>query len=510
MRRISATALLFLIACSGAGSVARDAGVVADGGLDAGMGVDGCADAGSVADGGADAGPPPPNTVWSVPMRYGFEGSPTLCDLDHDGHPEAVVPLENFTETVHTCDLLPLTYVAVLDATSGTTRWQTPDGMGGFAYPLCVPVDSDGIDDVIVAGRSGDVTALSGADGHVLWSMAQKNPGVLRIPPKHTGGTYSSVVQSSAPDVLFVTNGGGGSDSVPDVPGQLIAYGHDGSILATWQEPNSSEIYASPAVILEASTGDLLVAVGAGNEREQGSLHLVAYDPTTKTFTLRWSVMSACATGGFEASPVFGDIDGDHVPDVVDDDFCGTVHAMTLAGAPLWTATSSVVGGTANPLLLDLDGDGTLDVASAFQSVTEDGTEANPHSEVVGIHGPDGTVRWRHAIDGSAYASPVSADRDGDGIEDIWLLSVADQSPPIFRVVSGASGQTIIDESTGNSVGTPVLGDFDGNGIIDLLLTDLTTQVDGNILRLEFAGVPWTPAKSFSGFRGVNHDGYRP
>lgn len=449
---------------------------------------------------------PPASAAWSVSMQYGYEGSLALCDLDGDGSLELIAPLTSFFG-----DLRPDSYVMVLDARSGATRFETGADIGGFAYPFCVDVDDDGVKDVIVAGRSGDLWALSGTDGAALWSMAQRNPGVL------AGNTYASAAEAGAFATLFVTAGGGGNPEIdqPDVPGVVVAYDRSGTVLGTYRPPGDPEIYSSPAVVREA--GALLVAVGTGGERLRGDLHLLVWDETGAEFTSRWAVPSSCATGGFVASPVFGDLTGDDVPEVVATDFCGRVYAVDLAGTVLWTYDSDVAYGSANALLADLTGDGVLDVVAAFESLNFSSfaeTSADPHSRVVALAGLAGTRLWQERMNQLILASPLSADFDGDGTEDVWVLGATlpfEELTPELRVMSGAGGAALYTAAIGNMVGTPVLGDVDADGALDVFVTELPApRQPGVALRLEFDGVAYDPAASFSGFRGQpDHDGAR-
>ncbi len=436
------------------------------------------------------------------------EGSPTLCDLDHDGRPELIVPMAPPRPSSGR--------VIVFDGASGAVRWKTPLGTSDFAAPYCIDVDGDDVDDVLVGGRSGDIVAYSGADGKALWVLSQADPLFLAA-----GNTYAIVAESASSELLFVSKGGGGvpqgdAGVRPDVPGRLMVVSKLGAVLSTWMEPSSAEIYSAPAVV-RAPTGELLVALGSGGERKSGSLHLLEVDETAMTLSSRGSVPSACSTGGFVSSPMFGDVTGDGSPDVVDIDYCGTVHVMGLDGIERWTFAADVPFGTANVVLADLTGDGTLDVIAAFESLNfsfPETTSDNPRSKIVALRGTDGTPLWQHDTTLWVFSSPVTADFDGDGTEDVLLLAPGSvlQTSAELTVLAGDTGAVLYSAPLGDTVGTPVVADVDEDGHLDVFFTEMTSDRQKvRAVRLEFCGRPFVPAKSESGFRGFPvHDGYRP
>jgi hypothetical protein len=154
--------------------------------------------------------PPPtdPTEDYTVPTgdlvawarkvsNAGFECSATHCDLDNDGKLEGIVP-------VAVVDHPELSYMMVLEGQSGDIRWQSEMGSGGYAYPLCVDVNADGVLDVITGGRTRDIQGLSGVDGQQLWRFAQINPDVLE------GNTHAPVAETANPSTFFFATGGGG------------------------------------------------------------------------------------------------------------------------------------------------------------------------------------------------------------------------------------------------------------------------------------------------------------
>ena len=451
-----------------------------------------------------------PPVVWETEIPSGFEGSPTYCDLDGDGLREAVVP-------VAPTDHPELSFLQVVNPLTGEALFRSEDGAASFAYPLCVDVDRDGILDLITGGRTRDIVALSGADGTRLWAASALHPDFP------FANTYTAVATRA--DYFVVTTGGGTPAGEPDrYPGHLLVMGRDGALLAEWEEPNQVEVYSSPA-ILEREDGTNLIAVGSGGEELAGNLYLLAYDPLSNEIREVAAAPSGCDSGGFISSPTFGDIDGDGEPEVVGTDWCGQVIALSLEGEVLWTATTSHPYTTGNPLLSDLDNDGIFDVvvtSGEFNwSLME--TWGNRASSVAALSGLSGEALWNIEVEKYLWASPVSADYNGDFVEDVWVIGadIADDfgtppPSPLF-VLDGRSGETLLSVESFSAMGTPLLDDIDGNGTLDLLIMDApfsatafgTGFVPGTLSLIEFPGVPFDAGASFSGFRGPAHDGYR-
>lgn len=436
--------------------------------------------------------------AWSQRAAANDEGSHTLCDLDRDGRLEVIL-------NVSVADQPGEGYLLVADAITGEPLWQTRDGTSSFAYPYCTDTNGDGVDDVLVGGRITDVVAFNGVNGARLWSLEENAPNL------DWGDTLSVVSTSPTDPVLFVTTGGYPTGGGPfrRVPATLIAFDRSGAILTTWTEPEGRETYSSPAV-LELPGGERLIAFGTGGETLAGHLRLLTYDPTMQELTPVAAIPSACEDGGFIASPVFGDLDGDGTPEVVDLDFCGTVHAARLDGTTLWTRTSTTLYGTANPLLADLDGDEAYDVVAAFASTNFSipATFMNPTSEVIALSGRSGDRLWSWRTPSSLFSSPVSADLDLDDIEDIWLVHTRLEKT---TVLSGTTGQVAFELPYGNSSATPVLADVDDDCDLDFFVTSMTRPMDTRCdeLRLTFPGRP-VRGGSWSGFRGWPvHSGHR-
>jgi len=484
------------------------------------------ATAAAVACSSSPSSSPAPAVAWQTPQTSGVSGSPSVCDLDHDGRPEAIVPISAQVPVPG--------YVVVLDGATGKERWRTAEPANYFPAPYCVDVNADGVDDVLVSKTTGDkvhvtardLLALDGSTGAVLWSFEANNPSVL------AGNVYSVVSESKDADVLFVTDGGDQyAENDPNVgrtPGHVIAFDRGGRMLARWSEPDAREVYSS-GVVTRRRDGVLIVAVGTGGETTDGALYLLSYDAAGARFDVAARVASSCPVGGFVASPVAGDVTGDGEMEFVAADYCGVTTVVDARGETVWSSPpADPPFALANPVLADLDADGKLDVAvaySGFDPPHEAQTIQVADSLVVALRGTDGRPLWRSPVHGIVTGSPATADIDHDGVEDVLVLSwrlptwrpKGEAPPPASHPatghsiwLSGRDGHVLVDDPTGNMWGSPLVGDLDRDGSLDVLFTDLSfASQQGTVALMNFPGVAFTATASYSGFRGATHDGCR-
>jgi PQQ-like domain len=473
----------------------------------------------SAADSGRGAAISKSNLVSSFAVAWtlgedpgtGFEGSPTYCDLDGDGQDEAIVAVGSGTAPMP----LDPAYVEAVDPRTGTRLWRSAQGDAGFAAPLCRDVDGDGVLDVLTGGGFSDVRALSGVDGTVVWSLKALNPGEI----EDGANTYSPVSTPERPGLIFVTTGGdvdaGGG---PRRPSAVLAVNLHGTVLARWDEPNQAETYTSPAVkAIGLHHRNFLVVVGSGGETLPGSLHFLLYNTVLKHFFHFAEIPSSCETGGFVASPVLGDVTGDHfaIPEVVAVDMCGSVAAFNILGQEIWRQATTWPYTIGNPLLTDVNADGVLDVALCSTAVNPSRPEtfALTDAALDTFDGASGAPVWSSPLKLPTFSTPAAADVDGDGVQDIWVATFHFFLPSELTVYSGADGSELVAYGSVSWAGSPILNDADGDGSIDALVMDAPPAFGPpfppvSTILLNLPGVAIDP-DAWSGFRGPDHDGYR-
>ena len=234
-------------------------------------------------------------------------------------------------------------------------------------------------------------------------------------------------------------------------------------------------------------------------------------DPDFTAEPIPFPVNEPVRTSGYNA-PSFGDVDGDGDLDLLVGVLGGAFNAnATTADNLLFLEqdeegrfqlrtrrylTQIDVGSESVPAVLDLDGDGDLDLLLANRIEPADlSTSAIHVFENVG-GAADPAFRRAGTLDvGLGYhQAPAFGDLDSDGFPDLILGNWRDQLR-YYRNVGGAAGVRfeLVDSAlvtlTRGSNATPTLGDLDGDGLLDLLVG----EASGALNYYRNVGTPRTP-----------------
>ena len=191
------------------------------------------------------------------------------------------------------------------------------------------------------------------------------------------------------------------------------------------------------------------------------------------------------------AAPALGDLDGDGDLDMLVGDASGAVHLALNIGtteAPVFVTmpdafygAPSVAAGAASPALVDLNGDGLLDLVVGdaagalhlFEN-TRGGPVGPLFQEAIGAANPfDGVIL-------DVNATPTFGDIDGDGDQDMlvgglggglrYFENTGSAATPQFVEQTGATNP--FDGLSAANDSAPVLVDLDGDGDLDLYIGD--------------------------------------
>ncbi len=341
-------------------------------------------------------------------------------------------------------------------------------------------------------GSAGTVDITEGCDGTVVVDTGKvADPWAVRVlwsyvaPATSVG--YSGSVAMPAVANLDDDNGDGATDDLdqPDVVVVLLAGGLVAIDGATGVEKwriggidgeagvvvGDVDADGSPDIIT-GTTGRRVVALEADG-------------------TLKWTADTAGSPFHF-VQPVLADLDGDGLPEVLDDDMVFNGADGTLKFGLYQAITSSTFR---MPAVGDFDQDGDQEIAFAGKLFDSDGTElwdggiahwyglwpvviqadTDDEAEIafvgqtLGLFDADGTLRFEVAYDNRTNPGPPCAgDFDGDGAAEIVFAS--EDTLYQYGLDGAERWRTTIEDSSGLSACSG--WDVDNDGALEILYAD--------------------------------------
>lgn len=214
--------------------------------------------------------------------------------------------------------------------------------------------------------------------------------------------------------------------------------------------------------------------------------------PQLRTEPTRFPAQAPIVTSGYNA-PAFGDLSGNGRPDLIVGVLGGAydpirtsidnLHYLEAGTSGQYTHRTAQllpmidVGSETIPALVDLDGDGDLDLLLANKIDPADRQTSRLYwFENVGTReAPRFAMRGALPLRGRYHYAPTFGDLDGDGHPDMLLGSFG-ASVAWYRMIPAAGGprfelaDSALVTITRGSNTTPTLGDLDGDGLLDLVI----------------------------------------
>ena len=276
---------------------------------------------------------------WPQTTDDAIYATPAAADLDEDGDLEVVA-----------CSRDGQTYAWHHDG-SLVSGWPRPTDACD-ASPLLVNLDGDGEREVVVAGRTGRVSAFR-PDGSPMsgWPITVSGKFVASPAAGDLDGDGVPEIVAAAEDAVYV-------------------WRPDGTPAPGWPQTGlAGDIVSSPALADLDGDGSLEIILAGGSQ----VVYAWHYDGTPVD---GWGNAKAPVV---RSSPVVGDIDGDGDLEVLlaggDDD--GGIYAWHSDGTPVEDWPRSIPTRDApwpdwdrrcSPVLVDVDGDGDLEVGLGVET----------------------------------------------------------------------------------------------------------------------------------------------
>ncbi|WP_369178909.1 FG-GAP-like repeat-containing protein [Candidatus Thiodubiliella endoseptemdiera] len=437
---------------------------------------------------------------YSSPV--GDYSSPVLADIDGDGDLDLVVGEQNGTlkyyynqqpSSVDTQAPTPIT-------TNPWTLSDIPAGQSAFKTGDVISLTLTMSETLKLNNTTDSKVVIAGKD-FVLDKTASTTAGDKKLVFKYSVQAGDSIaatdfdIDNPTSDITL--------NNITDVAGNAPVFTADRVVLAKTKLEYIEKIGSGnnpfegidvgnvsvPILADIDGDGDLDLVVGEGN----GTLKYYQNTGTTSSPAYEAKTVGSNPFNGIDVvffpKPTLADIDGDGDLDLVVGENDGTLKYYQNTGTtsnPAYEAKTGDsnpfngidAGYSSSPILVDIDGDGDLDLVVGENNGTlkyyqNKGTTSNPAYEA-----KTGDSNPFNGIDAGYSSSPILADIDGDGDLDLVVgefngtlkhyQNTGTTSNPAYEVKTGGSNP--FNSIDVGRYSAPVLADIDGDGDLDLVV----------------------------------------
>lgn len=450
----------------------------------------------------------------------GTFSSPRVSDLTGDGVKDIILGAGR--EEFIPCD----SAVIALDGTTGDVLWHVGASDQIFGSASLLDLTADGIMDVIINGRSAELKAINGATGEVIWDFASSlkgkkpretgwynfyNPQVI---PDQNGDGIAEILVSNGGDVLV-------EPYDPNRPaGKLVVIDPmTGQVLAQAEMPDGKETYLSVAVRIGEEGNHVLF--GTGGETIGGNLYVATLDQVLAGDLTDAILLASSENKGFIAPPVWVDITGDGIQDIIASAVDGRVLAFDgQSYDSLWTA---IMSGTEAYSSLTVGYFTEDSIPDFFTSVVQGVWPKLEWNRQFMIDGSDGRIAFMDSLGFYQTSSAIATDLTGNGRDEV-LMSLNYQvlnelqqkffyNVPVIIKFDDNQVIRFMEPFEGSNISsTPWIGDLDDNGKIDIIYvrgTNLrhTYTFDGMTVHRFSTDVQVQQKTTWGAYMGSNYDG---
>jgi outer membrane protein assembly factor BamB len=469
-----------------------------------------------------------PSENWMMHFKgIGTGSSPRMADLNNDGVLDVVLGAGGAEN--QPCD----TAVIAMDGATGKVLWHVSGRNQVVGSPLFYDVTGDGVPDVFIGGRTAEFIAVNGASGEVLWRFF---PDDYNVNPADSG-IYNFYNPQLIPDQdgdgkkdLLVSNGGDYTVKAHDPrrpAGKLMVISSgSGEIITEVTVPDGRETYMSVVKVSLRNNNTEDVIFGTGGETIGGNLYRTTLDAILKGDISSAVVLATGKHKGFIAPPALADLTGDGIYDIIVNAVDG--RTMAIDGATdslLWSVRVPDTEIYSSPAIGYFNEDEVPDV---FTNYSIGVWPMIKRSTQRMLDGKTGKVLSTDTVGIFSYASPVVADFNTDGFDDVLLsinslirlnlynynkihisqLTVFD----FHKDVKYQVGDTLFGS---NVASTPWLGDTDGDGKLDIVTSTIELNGQRNEidlptnLRVFHLKTPYPASNDikWGSYMGSNYDG---
>jgi outer membrane protein assembly factor BamB len=460
---------------------------------------------------------------WAKELSgVGTCSSPRVTDLNGDGTGDIIIGAGR--EEFKKCD----SAIIALDGKTGEIIWKLPAVDQIFGSAGLKDITGDGVMDIFISGRSSEFQVINGKTGALIWKF--DDPDKKKSWNKRTWFNFYNpqfVPDQNGDGVedILISNGGNVRKKPYD-PNRPVGYlvimnSLTGAVIAKAPMPDGRETYMSVAAVKSMDGNDINVIYGSGGETIGGHLYVTKLSDIMKGDISRSVVLDSSKTKGFIGPPVWIDINGDKVPDIVANSVDGRMLAFDGATyKKLWQVSmpNTEVYSSIAPGFFNRDS-----VPDFFVSYGQGVWPDLEWSKQFMINGATGKVEYVDSLGFYQTSTPVVADFTQDGVDDALLVVNYVETDELFRkffhnmlVVIDFTKNEITkfnENSNGHNLSTtPWIGDLDNDHNLDIIYshgTNLhhTYTFDGMKVERIDTKIPIRKAIKWGAYMGSNFDG---
>jgi len=455
--------------------------------------------------------------------------SPRPIDINQDG-------ILDFVLGVGKEELMPSdTGIIALDGRNGEMIWFSPSKDQIVGSPLFIHINGDSVPDIVIGGRDGELRALNGKNGQVLWRYFDENDYETRGDTAFLNFYNSQIVgdvnQDEVPDLLISY---GGLASIPYYEpnrpaGKLMLLNsHTGKALAEAVTPDSQETFMSPLCVDLDQDGNKELLFGTGGETYKGNFYIAKLEDLIAGDLSNAVCLIEGKRRGFIAPPIVAHLNRDQVQDIVVNAVEGRVVALDgFTFDEIWSVDIPHTEVYSSMAMGQFTGDETPDIFTNF------GVGIFPKIEKaiqLLIDGSNGAVVLRDTLGYLQISSPLAADVDMDGTDEVFISinNHMDSSPEdYYNTLFGVSTQLVMinfNESSYyrligplkgiNPASTPWIGDIDKDQKMDVIypyMCDTVSYIPFNGMKIIRKELPFPTKKLvWSSYMGSRYNGIYP